>query len=186
MGTERTRQLLLGAVALVLVVVVYRAWTATSVAPASTSNGTGPTAGAPPRVGGPAAPPGGPALDVHLPALDADRPKPGGADRNLFRFKPKAPPPAPPVERPPPITNPVPTGPPPPPPVPPIPLKFIGTVERGGQKIAILSDSSGHVSYGPEGATIDGRYRIIKIGVESVEVAHVDGRGQQLIRKTGS
>ena len=186
MGTERTRQLLLGAVALVLLVVVFRAWTATSVAPAPTSNGTGQTAGAPPRAGGPAAQPGGPALDVHLPALGADRPKPGGADRNLFRFKPKAPPPAPQAQRPPPpITNPVPTGPPPPPPVPPIPLKFIGTLERGGQKIAILSDSSGHVSYGPEGATIDGRYRIIKIGVESVEVAHVDGRGHQMIRFTG-
>jgi hypothetical protein len=187
MGTERTRQLLLGAVALVLVVVVYRAWTATSVAPAPTSNGAGQTAGAPPRAGGPAAPPSGAALDVHLPALGADRPKPAGADRNLFRFKPKAPPPLPQVERPPPpVTNPVPAGPPPPPPVPPIPLKFIGTVERGGQKIAILSDSAGHVSYGPEGATIDGRYRIVKIGVESIELTHVDGRGQQLIRKTGS
>jgi hypothetical protein len=185
MGTERTRQLLLGAVALVLLVVVYRAWTATSVAPAPTSNRTGQTAGAPSSAGGPAAQPAGPALDVHLPALDADRPKPGGADRNLFRFKPKAPPPAPQVQRPPPPITPVPTGPPPPPPVPPIPLKFIGTLERGGQKIAILSDSSGHVSYGPEGATIDGRYRIIRIGVESVEVAHVDGRGRQMIRLTG-
>jgi len=52
----------------------------------------------------------------------------------------------------------------------------IAPLQERGQKIAILSDSSGHVSYGPEGATIDGRYRIIKIGVESVEVAHVDGR----------
>jgi hypothetical protein len=39
--------------------------------------------------------------------------------------------------------------------------------------------------YGPEGATIDGRYRIIKIGAESVELAHVDGRGHQMIRLTG-
>jgi hypothetical protein len=184
MGTERSRQLLLGAVALVLLVVVYRAWTATSFAPAPTSNGTGQAAGAPlPRAGGAAAQAGGTALDVHLPALGADRPKPGGADRNLFRFRPKAPPPSPQVPVPP--VTPVPTGPPPPPPVPPIPLKFIGTLERGGQKIAILSDSSGHVSYGPEGATIDGRYRIIKIGAESVELAHVDGRGRQMIRLTG-
>jgi hypothetical protein len=77
------------------------------------------------------------------------------------------------------------TGPPPPPPVPPIPLKFIGTLERNGQKIAILSDTAGHVSYGPEGATIDGRYRIIRIGAESIELAYVDGRGRQTIRFTG-
>ena len=185
MGTERGRQLLLGAVAVVLLVVVYRAWTATSVAPAPTSNVRGEAVSAPPRAGGPAAQ-GGPALDVHLPALGADRPKPGGADRNLFRFKPKAPPPLPQVQRPPPpVINPAPTGPPPPPPVPPIALKFIGTLERAGQTIAILSDSSGHVSYGPEGATIDGRYRIIKIGAESVELAYVDGRGHQMLRKTG-
>jgi hypothetical protein len=183
MGTERSRQLLLGALAVVLLVVVYRAWTATSVAPAPTSNGRE-AADAPPRARGAAAQADGTAPDVHLQALGADRPKPGGADRNLFRFKPKAPPPQP-QRPPPPVTNPLPTGPPPPPPVPPIPLKFIGTLERGGQKIAILSDSSGHVSYGPEGATIDGRYRIIKIGAESVELAYVDGRGHQMIRLTG-
>jgi hypothetical protein len=184
MGTEGRRQLLLGALAVVLLVVVYRAWTATSVAPGPTSNGRA-AAGAPPRGGGAAAQAGATAPDVHLQALGADRPKPGGADRNLFRFKPKAPPPAPQAQRPPPATNPAPSGPPPPPPVPPIPLKFIGTLERGGQKIAILSDSSGHVSYGPEGATIEGRYRIIRIGAESVELAYVDGRGRQMIRLTG-
>lgn len=183
MGPERRRQLLLGAVAVVLLVVGYRAWTATSVAPAPTSNGR--TAeGAPARAGGAAGQGGGTAPDVHLQALDADRPKPGGVDRNLFRFKPKAPRPTP-QAPPPPVTNREPAGPPPPPPVPPIPLKFIGTLERGGQKIAILSDSSGHVSYGPEGATIDGRYRIVKIGAESVELAHLDGRGRQVIRLTG-
>jgi hypothetical protein len=122
---------------------------------------------------------------VRLEALDTTRPKPGGGDRNLFRFKPKAPPPAPKVEPLPPPVAPVPTGPPPPPPVPPIPLKFIGTLERNGQKIAILSDTAGHVSYGPEGATIDGRYRIIRIGAESIELAYVDGRGRQTIRFTG-
>src|SRR4029077_20107092 len=112
--------------------------------------------------------------------------KPGRTDRNLFRFKPKAPPPPPPMPAAPAtVIDPLPPGPPPPPPVPPIPLKFIGTLERGGQKIAILSDSSGHVAFGPEGATIEGRYRIIKIGAESVELAYVDGRGHQMIRLTG-
>ena len=175
---------LLGLLLAVLTVVAYRAWTSTSATPARTSNEAGAAASSAGR-SGQATPQRPAAPDVRLEALDGTRPKPGGGDRNLFRFKPKAPPPAPPVERLPPPVAPVPTGPPPPPPVPPIPLKFIGTLERNGQKIAILSDTTGHVSYGPEGATIDGRYRIIRIGAESIELAYVDGRGRQTIRFTG-
>jgi hypothetical protein len=181
MATDRRQVWLLGLLLAVLAVVAYRAWTATSTAPAQTSNEATAAASDTGRSG--QATPSRPAApDVRLEALDGTRPKPGGGDRNLFGFKPKAPPPPP--RQPPPVA-PVPTGPPPPPPVPPIPLKFIGTLERNGQKIAILSDATGHVSYGPEGATIDGRYRIIRIGAESIELAHVDGRGRQTIRFTG-
>jgi hypothetical protein len=184
MAIERRHQWLLGALLAIFAVVAYRAWTATSATPVPTSNDTGAAASSAGRRGQPAQP-GADAPDVHLEALEGNRPKPGGSDRDLFRFKPKAPPPPPRVQPPPPPVNPVPPGPPPPPPVPPIPLKFIGTLERAGQKIAILSDSAGHVSYGPEGATIDGRYRIIRIGAESIEMAYVDGRGRQTIRFTG-
>jgi hypothetical protein len=76
----------------------------------------------------------------------------------------------------------VPTGPPPPPP---IPLKFIGLVEKiDGTKIAVLSDGRRPHS-GVEGQEIDGRYRILKIGTESIEMAYLDGRGRQTIRLTG-
>ena len=173
----------LGLLLAVLTVVAYRAWMATSAAPAQTSNDEGAAASSTGR-SAQAAPQRSSAPDVRLEALDGKRPKPGGSDRNLFRFKPKAPPPPPPQRELAPVA-PVPTGPPPPPPVPPIPLKFIGTLERNGQKIAILSDATGHVAYGPEGATIDGRYRIIRIGAESIELAYVDGRGRQTIRFTG-
>ena len=182
MAIERRQQWLLGALLAILAVVVYRAWTATSATPARTSNQGGAAASSAGRSGQAEQRPEAP--DVHLEALEGNRPKPGGSARDLFRFKPKAPPPPPPQPALPPV-NPVPPGPPPPPPVPPIPLKFIGTLERRGQKIAILSDSAGHVSYGPEGATIDGRYRIIRIGAESIEMAYVDGRGRQTIRVTG-
>ena len=182
MATNRRQVWLLGVLLAVLAAVAYRAWTATSAAPAQTSNEAGAAASS--DRNGQAAPQRPAAPDVRLEALDGKRPKPGGSDRNLFRFKPKAPPPPPPQPLPPPVA-PVPTGPPPPPPVPPIPLKFIGTLERNGQKIAILSDATGHVSYGPEGATIDGRYRILRIGAESIELAYVDGRGRQTIRFTG-
>ena len=55
-----------------------------------------------------------------------------------------------------------------------------------GEKIAILSDGRNAPFYGKEGAIIEGRYRILKIGVESVELAYADGRGRQTIRLTGS
>lgn len=129
------------------------------------------------------------APDVHLEALDAARPKPGGAERNLFRFKPKAPPPPPPAPPRPIMTvpDPVPTDPPPPPPPPPIALKFIGIVEAPEQakKIAVLSDSRG-VYHGREGDIIEGRYRILRIGAESIELAYLDGSGRQTIRLSGS
>ena len=35
------------------------------------------------------------------------------------------------------------------------------------------------VFYGREGDIIEGRYRIVKIDVESVDIAYLDGRGQK-------
>jgi hypothetical protein len=77
-----------------------------------------------------------------------------------------------------------PSGPPPPPP---IPLKFIGVVEKGeGLKWAVLSVGDGRGPlHGKEGDIIDGRYRILKIGTESIDMAYLDGRGRQTIRLTG-
>lgn len=78
------------------------------------------------------------------------------------------------------------TGPPVPPPPPPIPLKFIGVVERPGSvRIAVLSDAQG-VYHGREGDVIEGRYRIVRIGADTVELMYVDGRGRQQIRLSGA
>jgi hypothetical protein len=179
MAAERGRQILLLSLAAILVVVGYRAWNQTSAAPSrspASGRGTATTSRAAPDA----------SPDVHLDALAADRPKPGSAQRNLFRFKPKPPPPPPKVTTPVETAPPVAIGPPPPPPLPPITLKFIGTLDRAGKKIAVLSDSAGHVDYGAEGATIGGRYRVLKIGVESIEMSYLDGRGRQTIRLTGS
>jgi len=125
------------------------------------------------------------APDVQLQALQEQRPQPQ-PERNLFRFKPKAPPPAPRAAAPPPVVA-VPSGPPPPPPLAPIAMRFIGLVEapEHAQKIAILSDGRG-IYQGREGDIIEGRYRIMRIGVESVEIAYLDGRGRQTIRLSGS
>ena len=53
------------------------------------------------------------------------------------------------------------------------------------QKIAVLTDGRGAPFYGKEGEVVEGRYRILKIGVESIEIAYADGRGRQTIRLTG-
>ena len=70
---------------------------------------------------------------------------------------------------------------------PPIPLKFIGLVEAPSQagRVAILSDGRGNVFYGKEGDTIEGRYRMLKIGPELIELSYMDGRGRQTIRLSG-
>jgi hypothetical protein len=128
-------------------------------------------------------------LKVQLEALKAPRPEPGEGERNPFRFYQRPPPPLPPAPPAPKATAPPediqPIGPPPPPPLPPIPMKFIGTVEgRGVGKIAAFSDCK-RTFYGREGDIVDGRYKLVKIGVESVVMMYADGRGQQTIRLTG-
>jgi hypothetical protein len=157
------------------------------------SRGEGPAGGAPPpsnRAGAQAGAAGATpqVADVKLELLNAEHEELSEPQRNLFVFKPQAPPPPPPrpVEAPRPvdIAPPVPSGPPPPPP---IPLKFIGVLERPGQpgKVAILSDGRGGTFYAEEGQTVLGQYRVLKIGAESAELSYVDGRGRQTLRLSG-
>jgi hypothetical protein len=66
-------------------------------------------------------------------------------------------------------------------------LKFIGVLETANtQKIAVLTDGRGAPLYGKEGDTVLGQYKILHIGVESIEMAYLDGRGRQTIRLSGS
>ncbi|MGC4082074.1 MAG: hypothetical protein QM736_08205 [Vicinamibacterales bacterium] len=182
MPPERRRLLvLLTLLGVVVAIAVYRFWPSTPEAVAARAAARSTT-----RTSGPASIT---APDVHLKALQDERPKPeGDPERNLFRFKPKAPPPRPTV-RPaaPPAVAQVPQGPPPPPSVPPITMRFIGLLEatEQAQKIAILTDGRG-IYQGREGDIIEGRYRILKIGVESIDMAYLDGRGRQTIRLSGS
>jgi hypothetical protein len=126
-------------------------------------------------------------LDVKLERLQETLPAPDDTERNPFRFRPKAPPPPPPGPR-----NGLgelkPVAPPPPPPPqgpPPIPLKFIGVTEAPGVgKIAALTDCR-HTVQGMEGEIIEGRYRIVKIGLESLVIEYVDGKGRTTLRMSG-
>ena len=82
---------------------------------------------------------------------------------------------------------PEPVGPPPDPPPPPIPLRFIGFLEpKDGQgRVAVLSDGRGTVIDGKEGDVIEGRYRLLRVGNDSADLAYLDGRGRQTIRLSG-
>lgn len=134
-----------------------------------------------------------PPVDVSLDALDGGRLGPDDGGRNPFVFGARQVAATDdgarrPVTRRPamPETAPV-LLPPGPPPLPPIPFKFIGLVEgtAGTRKIAVLSDSKGLVVHGSEGTIIDGRFRILSIGTESLDIAYADGRGRQTLRLTG-
>ena len=124
-------------------------------------------------------------LDVRIEALQAKRPDTGEIERNPFRFRPPpAPPPPPPVK----MLPPAPVGPPPPPgpeAVPPIPLKFMGTVEGPGIKLAALTDCKGFTYSGREGETIDGRFKLVRIQTETVVMEYVNGTGRTTISKSG-
>lgn len=131
---------------------------------------------------------------VGLQRLAEDRPAPADGGRDPFRGGAAAPSgngsgggvgggrPVTPVAPPPPA---MPEGPPPPPPVPPITVKFIGVVSRADVgRVAVLSDGK-NVYYGRAGEIVDGRWRIVSIGEESLQIEYVDGRGRQTVRLTG-
>ena len=183
---ERRRTLLVATLILAATAAAYRFWPETAGAPAQTSNVRSGSKGA--------ARPGQDivAPDVHLEALQGEKPRPGEAERDLFRFRQQGQPPQPGELKPappqpqgsqPPATGPGASeaGAPPP-----ISLKFIGVVTAPEQNktIAFLTDGRG-VYEGTEGGVIEGRYRILKIGVESIDLVYLDGRGRQTIRMTG-
>lgn len=183
MSPERRRTLLVGVAALLAVVAAwwYLGAPAADVPAAAAAARRAATADVPVKP-----------VDVRLDALEGARLGPDAIQRNPFVFATRAPSPTDGDARPrpaepgaPPVTQPL--LPPGPPPLPPIPFKFIGLVEdaSGTNRIAVLSDSRGLVVHGSEGAIIDGRFRILSIGAESIEIAYTDGRGRQTLRLSG-
>jgi hypothetical protein len=106
------------------------------------------------------------------------------AGRNPFAYGVRPPPPPPRVEAPPSLPPPVSLGPPPVTGPPPIALKLIGVtvVSPMGKSMVTLKDpSSGAVFNAMEGDIVDGRYRVVKVGLQSVTLAYLDGSGTKLI-----
>lgn len=131
-------------------------------------------------------------LKVRLDALELETVGEVGAERNPFRFQPKAPPPMP-SEPPAAFAPPAPVGPVTPPGPPPIgnTIKFIGIVETGKVRIGAFSyydEASRQCTAtfpGREGEIIEGRYRIVRIGVESAVLEYLDGTGRTTLPLNG-
>jgi len=109
------------------------------------------------------------------------------AGRDLFRFgrAPAPPEPSRPVSAmtppPPPPVDVASLAPPPPTAAPPFGVKYVGTLEQRGNKIAVLlSDDKKEILYGREGDTVANRLKIVKIGLESVEVQDI---GSERVRR---
>jgi hypothetical protein len=127
---------------------------------------------------------------LNLASLEPVSEESGGA-RNPFGFgvppRPPAPPPPPPQAPRPVVTPPAPSGPPQPPPRPAIPVKFLGVAEDPSRPGKMVSLSiNGVVVLAREGDVVDGRYRLVKVGLESIVMAYLDGQGQQVIRQSGT
>jgi hypothetical protein len=177
MTKTRLQLLVLGALALVGGLLVYRQW------PASDATGVGSTA--PGTTGAPASGTESAVGDLRLELLEKRGDDDVELGRDLFRFHTR-PAPAPPRQQAA-FVPPVPAGPPVPPPPPPIPLRFIGYVDQANRppRVAVLSDGRGNVFHGREGDIIEGRYRVLRVGVDSADLMYVDGRGRQTIRLSG-
>ncbi|HSP90420.1 MAG TPA: hypothetical protein VLN08_05920 [Vicinamibacterales bacterium] len=197
MEANRRQLVLLGAILVLLASVLYWQSTGTEVTPeefsAAMRQSAPGAAGALDATPAPAArprPAAGPAVipAVGLASLDRAQPEPADSGRDPFRFgsAPAAVPrggstgggfggaapavPAPPQE---------PAGPPP------IPLRFIGIARQGeGRMYAVLRDERG-VYYGAEGDVVEGRYRILRVSTDTVELSYVDGRGRVTIPMSG-
>jgi hypothetical protein len=166
---SRREKGLLGLVALTAVVLVVLRLNNPAGAPEARARGDEPLPSPVPR--------------IDLARLSVERPEGTAGRRDLFQFGsargadaaavPEAQEPAP--TPPPAETAYVPT---PPPGPPPLQLRYLGSVEsRGGVKVAVLMTDRKEVLTAQAGELVANRYRIARIGLESVDLEDV-GSGQ--------
>ena len=158
-GARRPNALLLIALAIVVIVFVASRFSGPA-APATVQTPAGGRAAA--GANGEAIDPK--ELDVRIEALKQPGPSVADAERNPFRF------------RPPPIGN---------------SIKFIGIVEAAVGKIGAFATWDPQTREcratfpGREGEVIEGRYRVVRIGLESAVLEYLDGRGRTTLPLNG-
>jgi hypothetical protein len=160
-------RVLLGLLAVVLVGVAFGRFRSNPLSPSATRRAD-------------AASPAESVPRIDLARLRQDRPETTAGRRNIFDFgvPPTPPPTPPPPVTAPPVTEAADPTPPPVPRLPPLNLKFIGSVENAkGVRVAVLLTDRNEVLTGQPGEVVANRYKISKIGFESVDLEEV-GSGQ--------
>jgi len=193
-ASNQRQLVVLGAILVVLAAVLYWQSTRDVDAPPAVVAGPAPAAIATRPAGVPA--PNGAARTipgVALAALGLEQPEPADTGRDPFRFgaapgagRPRGAPSTGAAPVPGPAAPGLPAGPIEPPGPPPIVLKFIGLAKQGtaGRLYAVLRDDRG-IYYGAAGDVVEGRYRILRVTTDEVEIAYVDGRGRTKIPLAG-
>ena len=131
--------------------------------------------------------------DTPLPRIGLDRlQKPHGGmevgKRDIFDFGPPPPTPPPPPAPPTPVPTPVVEVSPPPPSLAPMSVKYIGSLadNQRGLKVAVLLNDRKEVLTGGVGEVVGNRFRIVSIGLESVEVQDLGNNRVQRIPLKGN
>ena len=199
MAVSRRQLVLLGAILVLLAFVLYWQTRQQEVTPEEFSAamsqrpaapGTGLEPAPPARAARQAGPLRIPA--VALGSLAQAQPEPSDSGRDPFRFEAAgagggrdARPAAGGTSAAQPVAPAVPPPPQEPPGPPPILLKFIGIAKQGeGRMYAVLRDDRG-IYYGAEGDVVEGRFRILRVSADAVEVSYTDGRGRTSIPLSG-
>jgi hypothetical protein len=117
---------------------------------------------------------GAPPPLIGLDQLKGDRPKAEVGKRDLFAFAPEPTPPPTPVPPPTVATPPPPPTVPTPTPFPPLNVKYIGSLEsQPGLRVAMFMTDKKEVLTGQVGDTVGNRFKVVKIGLETVDVQQV-------------
>jgi hypothetical protein len=128
---------------------------------------------------------------IDLARLESPRPTAPLGKRDLFDFgvppAPPEPPPPPPSEDvarnevPPPVTLPT------PPPPPPLNIKYIGALEdKRGLKVAMFLNERKEVLTGQPGQLVGNRFRVVRIGLESVDIQELGSEQTRRIPLKGN
>jgi hypothetical protein len=113
---------------------------------------------------------------IDLARLESPKSRSGAGRRDLFDFGvPPAPPPTPPpVIVATPVGPPLPPPPPTPTPLPPLTVRYVGAIEdKRGLKVAVFLTDKEEVLTGQAGQLVGNRFRIVRIGLESVDIQEV-------------
>ncbi len=169
---DRYKFLILAALVVVFLAVNFRSFFGGSApsAPASATASSARTGKPETRI---------PDADLNLQSLEpAIRAAGGEAGRNIFEYGHRPPPPGPiakvKVEDP---------GPPPPPPPPPPPVRFYGFAEgsASGARRVFLTDGEG-VFVAKQGDVILRRYRLTRIGNDSIDIEEISGANRWTVK----